>query len=88
MTDTCRSCRADVVFVKSAATGKPMILDAKPDKGIVIFDGFNGEIATLHHVLGERGQEYREQCTALLADVWTDHHVTCPDAASWKGRHR
>ena len=30
MSDRCRSCQAEVVFVPSAKTGKPMILDANP----------------------------------------------------------
>lgn len=33
---TCRSCEAEVVFVPSATTGNPMILDAKPAKGVVL----------------------------------------------------
>ena len=38
----CRSCDAEVVFVPSAATGKRMVLDASPRKGVVLIDGIRG----------------------------------------------
>lgn len=73
---TCRSCEAEVVFVKSAATGRSMILDAKPAKGVVLTDS-NGQLELLE-----------PWARAAVVDVYTDHHVTCPDAASWRGRTR
>lgn len=84
MTTTCRSCDAEVVFVPSAKTGKPMILNAKPTKGIVLVD------ATHEH----RGKPSPDNAAVLITvdhyeaaqvvDVYTDHHSTCPDAARYR----
>ena len=86
--ERCRSCDGQVVFVPSATTGKPMILDAKPRKGVVV------TIAPTEHGLGPlasratvRGETLPAP-SASVVDVYTDHHATCPDAASWKGKHR
>lgn len=67
---TCRSCPAEVVFVRSATTGKNMILDAKPKKGIVI---------------DPSGPDTPGFQVARVVDVYTDHHATCPRAADWRG---
>jgi hypothetical protein len=65
------------MFVPSAKTGKLMILDAKPRKGVILtrfatFDDPNHASAT----------------TASVEDVYTDHHATCPAVDEWKGKHR
>ncbi len=76
----------------SAKTGKPMILDARPAKGVVIatavlqhggVDAFasRGAVAHPEEMVGIVPQ-------ALVVDVYTDHHVTCPEATSWKGKTR
>ncbi|MGH2711371.1 MAG: hypothetical protein ACRDH9_09240 [Actinomycetota bacterium] len=72
--DKCRSCKADVIFVPSAKSGKPLILDAKPSKGVVL-----GRGVPFGHIPMQ---------VANVVDVYTDHHVTCPNAADWKGRTR
>lgn len=79
---TCRSCPAEVVFVKSATTGKAMILDAKPAKGVVLTD----PTMNMHGLLAFDDDPAHAE--ARVVDVYTDHHVTCPDAAAWKGRRR
>jgi len=73
----CASCAAPVFFVPSAKSGKPMILDAKPGKGIVI-----------RNDVGEHTGPDDAAASAHVVDVYTDHHATCPDAAAWKGKHR
>jgi len=78
--DTCRSCGAAVVFVTSAKSGKPMILDATPEKRVVLVR--RGPMTTL-----EPYEEGAERVAQVL-DVYVDHHATCPAAASWKGRTR
>ena len=76
---TCRSCDAEVVFVPSAKSGKAMILDAKPKKGVVLVDGPTRMLSGALDVA---------EPMARVVDVYTDHHVTCPAAADWKGRRR
>ena len=48
MTETsrCRSCGAEIVWLKTAASGKPMPVDAAPEKRVVI-----GEHSGLAYVL-------------------------------------
>jgi hypothetical protein len=84
MSETCRSCDAEVVFVASATSGKSMILDAKPAKGVVLVD----LASTLHGMYGLEAEPGQLHAAAKVVDVYTDHHVTCPDAAAWKGKHR
>ena len=74
---TCRSCEAEVLFVPSAKTGKPMILDAEPNPvGNVLIRA--GVAAVISRQVVAREDEQR----------WMPHHATCPAAASWKGRVR
>jgi hypothetical protein len=68
----CKSCDAPVRFVKSAATGKWMILNASPVRGgnIIVTEGLahvypNWEAAIDAH-----------PCMPL----YQDHHATCPNA--------
>lgn len=70
---TCRSCDAEVVFVPSAKSGKAMILDVKPKKGIVLDIAFPG---TVERPAGEP--------VARVVDVYTDHHATCPNVGDWR----
>jgi hypothetical protein len=86
---TCRSCDAEVVFVPSAKTGKPMILDAKPAKGVVLIDGTVPVAQWDKVILVGFGPELDDDRTvAAVVDVYTDHHATCPNAGEWKGRTR
>lgn len=79
----CLSCTAEVVFVPSAKSGRLMILDAQPRKDVVL----------VVESLEDYGWDFAaypidEDTRALVVDVYTDHHATCPEAASWKGRRR
>lgn len=78
---TCRSCDAPVIFVPSAKTGKAMILDAEPTKGVIVFAPDEVKIAP-----GHIANQYER--LAAVVDVYTDHHVTCEHADDWKGRTR
>ncbi|MDP9301280.1 MAG: hypothetical protein M3P43_10375 [Actinomycetota bacterium] len=67
----------------SAKTGRPMILDAKPKKGVVLRDTFNDEWADLR--LGDDHPTYVEdQVRASVVDVYTDHHATCPNVDEFR----
>lgn len=72
----CRSCRAPVFFVRSAATGRNMILNAEPDPAgnILIAEDLLGH--PVAHVLGSSGDGG--------GDLYLDHHATCPNAEEWR----
>jgi len=85
---TCKSCDAEVVFVPSAKSGKPMILDAKPRKGVVCLVGeidftVNGEVG-LAGVIGRATDADLYDAHAAVVNVYTDHHATCPKVAEWR----
>jgi hypothetical protein len=80
---TCRSCDAEVVFVPSAKSGAPMILDAKPEKRVVLID--DSPTRSSHQLAFA---ENPLNAKAHVVSVYTDHHATCPNAADWKGRTR
>jgi hypothetical protein len=84
VSDYCQSCGADIVFVPSAKSGKPMILDAKPEKRIVLDVTLTTAETIIHgdHI-DEPGYK-----VARVVNAYTDHHATCPKAADWKGRTR
>lgn len=72
----CRSCQADIMFVRSASTGNFMVIDATPRE--------NGNVAIIDgaaHVL--RGDLF-EQMMPLGTARYVDHHATCPEAAKWR----
>jgi hypothetical protein len=84
---TCRDCPAEVLFVPTGRTkpdGKPVfaILDAKPEKRVVLIDVQTG--VTYATSLGPPSETTR----ATVVDTYTPHHATCPAAAAWKGRTR
>jgi hypothetical protein len=81
---TCHSCQAEVIFVPSAKTGKPMILNAKPERRIALV---HGQGFALIPSLA-RDPIRREDRQAVVAEVYIDHHATCSAAAAWKGRTR
>jgi hypothetical protein len=84
----CRSCGAEVVFVPSAKSGKPMILDAKPETRIVLRARGTGEDGPIAYSLAEATFLVENGGIAAVARVFTDHHVTCPKAKDWQGRTR
>ena len=86
MSATCRSCGARVVWAKSAATGKWMILDEAPTP-----DG--NVVLTVARQYGRHDAHvYRDAASAEEAHPgearWLDHHVTCPQAKQWREKGR
>lgn len=78
----CRSCGAEVRFVPSEKSGKSMILDAVPRKGVVLI----WTLAEGHLDVIPKATEADEHTAAAVVDVFTDHHATCPKADDWKAR--
>jgi len=73
----CTSCHAEVVFVKSATSGRVMILNARPVSSVV-----------LRNDLGETAPPDDPAASAHVVPVYTDHHATCSRAKEWRGRSR
>lgn len=86
MSDTCRSCGADVQFVPSAKSGKPMILNVQPEKRVVVGELMLGMEPGAILVGYSHGDHM--PTGARVVDTFVDHHATCPKAEQWKGRHR
>lgn len=61
----CSSCGAEIVWAKSAATGKAIPLDAKPEKR------FYEWVGTIESGSAE----------VALMDTYQTHFATCPNAA-------
>jgi hypothetical protein len=80
---TCRGrgCGAEVVFVPSAKSGRPMVLDAKPAKGVVIYPD---PIEAVGPGPTFTGGGFEGRRVAAVVDVYTDHHATCPDAGAFR----
>lgn len=72
----CRSCAAQIEFVRTVA-GRTMPLDAAPtpEGNVRIIDG-------LAHVLGPLDTAVLTE--AERAELRMPHHATCPDAGEWK----
>ena len=75
----CRAatCGAPMIFVASAATGRPMALDEAPSP--------LGNVA----IVKGRAVVYRDAAAAVLAGhdpakLRTDHHATCPAASLFR----
>jgi hypothetical protein len=66
----CRSCGADVCWVKSEKTGKSMILDAAPVD--------NGNITLALTGLGVVGDK------TATGPRYISHFATCPQAKHWR----
>jgi hypothetical protein len=73
-------CGAPVIFVPSATTGRKMILDAKPEKRVVLVA--RGPMTTLEPY--EPGAEL----VAKVIDTHLDHHSTCTAFELYQQRQR
>lgn len=87
MTDRCRSCQAEIVFVKTAKTGASMPLDAKPKRMIVLVAQIDDDDAAGVVILAGTGAP-PEHARAISVPVYTPHHATCPDGRQWTGGDR
>lgn len=71
---TCRTCDAEIIWAKSATTGRPMPMDAKPDpKGTFVIISGKARAATAED-------------DRLFRDRFTSHFATCKDADEWRSR--
>jgi hypothetical protein len=80
---TCRSCGAAVIFVTSGKSPAKLILDAKPEKRVIV-----ARVRHLHLLAATDGSKHLDDPVGAVIDVYTDHHATCSDAAAWHGRTR
>lgn len=94
MPERCLSCDAEVIFVPSGKTGRRMILNAEPAKGVVVLAQRGAIQAGMPwpYVVPRAGKalmvEGEDQRAAFVVDVYTDHHATCTHAPWWEGRTR
>lgn len=73
----CRSCGAEILWVLTAANGKPMPLDATPNP-----EG-NVELVTGRAVVHASSPLF-----ATPGSIYMSHFATCPDADDWHGATR
>lgn len=78
---TCRSCKAQVHWARSAATGKPMPLDEDPGNGNVVVDGSSRAHVFKDHAAAVEAMESDERFP--IGDTYISHHATCPDRGEW-----
>ncbi|WP_156960500.1 hypothetical protein [Amycolatopsis taiwanensis] len=76
----CRTCKASIVWAVSAKTGTSMPIDYSPSpKGNVLLQMDRGQLVaavlTARQLAGAR---------ANGAQLRTEHHATCPDAAMYR----
>lgn len=77
-------CQAEVLFVPSATTGKPMILNVEPAKGVVLVAEAEGDEPCEELYSEDRPGRIGGEPRARVVDVYTDHHATCPAAAKFR----
>ena len=76
MSSTCRGCGAEVRWIKSAKSGKPMICDA----ALVISKGDNPREV----LITPDGRYLRNPKEG--AQGYIDHHATCPNANDFRSK--
>lgn len=76
---SCRACGRQIVFARTAATGKRMPLDpVSTEDGNVLVDGF-GRAHVFRSALAARAfQDARPDDEIAHADQYMAHHATCP----------
>jgi hypothetical protein len=81
---TCTSCKAAILWVRSASSGKAMPLDAKPEKRVVLGSAITTLSPNDGLVVG--AQHPGTALVAKVVDVYTSHFATCPSAAAHRGK--
>jgi len=76
----CSACQADVVFVRNEGSGRTMILDAKPEKRVVLLE-LGDPIYSVAQVLPALQSG---TATGQVASVFVDHHATCPNVDQFR----
>lgn len=82
----CRSCRRQVSWSRTAATGTPMPLDENAEQGNVLLDDMG------------RAHVFRDHATALIeldrdperysTVTYLPHHASCPAGPAWRDKRR
>jgi hypothetical protein len=75
---TCKGadCEAEIIYVPSRKSGRTMVLDAKPRKAVIL--------APRGYGAWNQPETDVAKADALVVNVYTDHHATCPDADSFR----
>lgn len=74
------TCQTEVLFVRTV-NNKTQIVDAKPEKRIVLFDAITGAILgkdSLDNTEGEMAPR------AKVVDTFVDHHATCTQSQRFR----
>lgn len=89
---SCRSCRAQVYWCRSAASKKPMPLEENADGGNVLIDEAglahafrDNEAARIAQRVGWGGDGVEHEFGEA---VYISHHATCPQGDRWRGKTR
>lgn len=80
MASYCKSCNAEIEWVKSEASGRPMPLDVTRDGRGNIVETPNGNLA----VAAGMAHPYGSDDKRLARDRRASHFVTCPQAGDWR----
>lgn len=86
----CRSCRAQLRWVKSAKSGKPMPLDVSEDRGNVLVDGI-GRAHVFRDADAARAAALADEQTFGVEPVrFISHHAEgqCTKGREWQGKRR
>lgn len=70
----CKSCNAEIEWVESERTGKPMPLDAGPIE--------NGNLV----VVNGRARGFTAEDVRLARERRRSHFASCPNAADFRGK--
>jgi hypothetical protein len=72
----CKSCKAQIVWAISQATGRAMPVDAAPSaRGTLVLEYKNG---------GQESRAATDDDRRLRRRLYTSHFATCPDAKFWR----
>lgn len=85
----CGSCRADILWAKSAASGKSIPINTKPSQthgNVVIYIDPDGDEPRLVATVLTRGQ--REGAQVDGKTLYTSHFSDCPNANGHRRRYR
>jgi hypothetical protein len=87
---TCRSCRVQVLWARSASTGKPMPLDAEGDeeRGNVLVDGQGRAHVFRNAQVAAAYQEEHPEADVATSSRYMAHHATCPNRERHRGNAR
>lgn len=74
----CKSCGAQIYWLKNDTTGRPAPIDARPDSTGNVIITVEGKALT-YHVLTKA-----ERDAGVEVDIYQNHFITCPHAGKYK----